>query len=116
MKMANVKVTPKKGEKNGAIECCTTTDYIWPLTISLDADQLKKLDIDYEDLPAKTKVRMEIEAVVISRSKNQNERVDGKAEENTRAEFEIHKIGIEPMDGEDKFKSFKDQKEKGPGE
>jgi len=115
MKMANVKVTPKKGEKNGAL-ACPSTDYVWPLTLSLDADQLKKLDIGYEDLPAKTKVRMEIEAVVISRSKNQNETSNGKAEESTRAEFEIHKIGIEPMNGEDKFKSYSDQKGKGPGE
>jgi hypothetical protein len=53
---------------------------------------------------------------VISRSKNQNETSNGKAEESTRAEFEIQKIGIEPMNGEDKFKSYSEQKGKGPGE
>lgn len=115
MEMKNVKVTPKKGQENGSL-ASPCTDYVWPITISLDADQLKKLGIGYEDLPAKTKVRMEIEAVVISRSKNQSETTSGKAQETTRAEFEIHKIGIEPMAGADKFKSFSDQKGKGPGE
>lgn len=114
MKLINTKITPKK-EDSMVMETAPSKKqkpfYPWGLKINLEKEILKKLNLK----PSNFKIGQKVSIEAIGEVNLISQREEGDGYNSSEVSIQIIDFGI--VSGkESKFKEYKEENEKGPGE